>query len=725
MRRLIWLTLLLALFLPSAKAANTYYIDSVAGSDANTSTQAQSKSTPWQHVPGMLCATGAAASYSIQAGDQFIVKGGSVYHNSCFMMNTVSGNSTTSTYYGVDKTWYNGGSFTRPIMNGDLTLIPNNNGQMFNVNSYVTIDNWEITGYYWGTQPTGTYSVSGTAITCTASCTGTGAFTAAMAGLNITVGVSGSSATACDSAYVSTFNSSTSLTLNTTLTARTGSTGSCTTIANASLVFRNLHTYANQGASGDFVIFEMNQRSGQLVENLYVHGWAHAGTNAATSAGTATAFIGGGGFGTDTLHDTVVSGADTAGDYSLQTAYSWPAIAYNNYVTNAMGWNTSNTTSFHDNFVGNYNEFYCNDPFPTFSGNCNHENGFEDNGSQNLAVYNNTLTNINAGLVFWIAPYPAYTANVFNNLVYNIGGGANILDIPAPPVYNGAGTCPSGTSTIASNYCNEAGTYNFVNNTVECGTDTSLSNCQGPVGNGSAQGFTVQSMNWKNNHTINNTNAAGGCYTGSYQPVSCTYLNNINQTLAVANGQGYTSGQTYPFSPTSGGSTIVAGANLTSLASGNAVALANDTTLACSDVSNVPTCPTRTTNQRPSGTPWDSGAYMFSSGTPTAGTPTFSPVAGTYTSTQNVTITSTGATIICYNNTAASITIGGAASCPAGSTLYTSPVAVNSTQTLYAVAGGVGYLDSALATAAYTINLPTFNIILNGNVTLKGAVVLP
>lgn len=58
-------------------AAATYYVDSVTGSDANTSAQAMSRSTPWAHAPGMSGATGNAASYSTQPGDVFILKGGS------------------------------------------------------------------------------------------------------------------------------------------------------------------------------------------------------------------------------------------------------------------------------------------------------------------------------------------------------------------------------------------------------------------------------------------------------------------------------------------------------------------------------------------------------------------------------------------------------------------------------------------------------------------------
>ena len=95
-----------------------------------------------------------------------------------------------------------------------------------------------------------------------------------------------------------------------------------------------------------------------------------------------------------------------------------------------------------------------------------------------------------------------------------------------------------------------------------------------------------------------------------------------------------------------------------------------------------------------------SAAYTIVSG---AAIPTFSPVAGTYTSTQSVTISTTsGGAIICYNTTGAPHT-NGTTGCAAGSTLYSTPVSVSSTETLYAVAGGTGFTDSTVGSASYVI----------------------
>jgi hypothetical protein len=57
--------------------------------------------------------------------------------------------------------------------------------------------------------------------------------------------------------------------------------------------------------------------------------------------------------------------------------------------------------------------------------------------------------------------------------------------------------------------------------------------------------------------------------------------------------------------------------------------------------------------------------------------------------------------VICWNTTGSPAT-NGAAGCTAG-TLYTGPVAVATSETLYAVAGGTGYLDSSIGSAAYVI----------------------
>jgi len=80
-------------------------------------------------------------------------------------------------------------------------------------------------------------------------------------------------------------------------------------------------------------------------------------------------------------------------------------------------------------------------------------------------------------------------------------------------------------------------------------------------------------------------------------------------------------------------------------------------------------------------------------------TPTFSVAPGTYTTPQSVAITDTTAGVAIYYTTNGSAPTS-------SSTLYSSPIAVSSTETINAIAVGGGFGNSGVATALYTINLP-------------------
>jgi glucosylceramidase len=83
----------------------------------------------------------------------------------------------------------------------------------------------------------------------------------------------------------------------------------------------------------------------------------------------------------------------------------------------------------------------------------------------------------------------------------------------------------------------------------------------------------------------------------------------------------------------------------------------------------------------------------------TAGTPTFSPTSGTFTSTQSVTISDATSGAAIYYTTDGSIPT-------ASSTAYTKAFSVASTKTIQAIAVASGYTNSSVASATYTINLP-------------------
>ena len=94
--------------------------------------------------------------------------------------------------------------------------------------------------------------------------------------------------------------------------------------------------------------------------------------------------------------------------------------------------------------------------------------------------------------------------------------------------------------------------------------------------------------------------------------------------------------------------------------------------------------------------------------TATAGTPTFSPAGGTFSSAQTVTLYSStsGATIYYTTNGTTPST---------SSTKYTGPIAVSATETIQAIAVVSGDNNSAVGSATYTINdpvaaAPTFSL---------------
>jgi len=101
-----------------------------------------------------------------------------------------------------------------------------------------------------------------------------------------------------------------------------------------------------------------------------------------------------------------------------------------------------------------------------------------------------------------------------------------------------------------------------------------------------------------------------------------------------------------------------------------------------------------------------------SAGGATAANPTFSPGAGSYSGTQSVTLSSTtsGANI-CYTLAPAGLVVtplpNNTGGCAVG-TLYSGPVSVSSSETLYAIAGtNAAGLPSGIAQAAYTIGTTT------------------
>ena len=101
------------------------------------------------------------------------------------------------------------------------------------------------------------------------------------------------------------------------------------------------------------------------------------------------------------------------------------------------------------------------------------------------------------------------------------------------------------------------------------------------------------------------------------------------------------------------------------------------------------------------GTVIQAGAVIGGTGSvpvPDASPPTFSPLAGTYSSPQLVTLTSaTGGYSIYYTTNGSTPTTG--------STPYSAPISVSATTTIKAIATASGYTQSAVASATYTISV--------------------
>jgi hypothetical protein len=159
----------------------------------------------------------------------------------------------------------------------------------------------------------------------------------------------------------------------------------------------------------------------------------------------------------------------------------------------------------------------------------------------------------------------------------------------------------------------------------------------------------------------------------------------------------YGPAQTVTISDTTSGSTIYYTTNGTTPTTSSSVYSSAITVSATKTLEAIATAPGDTQSSV------GSAAYTINGA---AATPTFSPTAGTYASTQTVTITdaTSGASIYYTTNGTTPTT---------ASSTYSSAITVSTTETLEAIATHSGYTNSAVGSAAYTINggvsTPTFS----------------
>lgn len=138
--------------------------------------------------------------------------------------------------------------------------------------------------------------------------------------------------------------------------------------------------------------------------------------------------------------------------------------------------------------------------------------------------------------------------------------------------------------------------------------------------------------------------------------------------------------------------------------------------LACTNGDSVWLYKDSNGNVKINGSANDVGAYQLAQ--TTVATPSFSPIAGTYTGSQSVTIsTSPAGSTICYTTDGSTPTANGAGTCTHG-TAYSTPISVTVAETLKAVGSKSGLTDSAVGSAAYVINYTlTVTISSSGTVT--------
>lgn len=105
---------------------------------------------------------------------------------------------------------------------------------------------------------------------------------------------------------------------------------------------------------------------------------------------------------------------------------------------------------------------------------------------------------------------------------------------------------------------------------------------------------------------------------------------------------------------------------------------------------------------------------------PTASLPVSNPGGGIFNLSTNATLSTTStAAIICYNFTGAPAT-NGLTGCING-ILYTGPINISTTSTLYYVAGGTGYVDSGVGNVSFTILPPGgYKFVISGTGVIKG-----
>jgi hypothetical protein len=354
--------------------------------------------------------------------------------------------------------------------------------------------------------------------------------------------------------------------------------------SNSNITFNGMEmtgmTWSGDGGSfGNVEGFQLQQSTNVIISNIYAHGWTHPGAtgdtltwvvgngNSPHNAGTRV---------TGSVFDGVNSGGSGKSDSGGAT-FAIPLVD-NNIIRNMSNGLLLNANGVvHDNMIGPINPSFN----PAVHENCIEPVDGISAGTSTVYIYNNVIHDCTAvGIITQgVAPSGSNEVDYIWNNVYYVG---SVSSPPIPFQFD---------STLSPNTGSSVHAWN---NTIYAGTGTY---CMRAVNRGNGN-FNV--LDIENNHCISDQGVITLGITGN----TYTNVTNVLMSTATAATQGYTSSETYAYSPTSAtNGTVGAGTNLTSLVSASTAALTADTAYVG----------TRSTNFRPSSGAWDAGAYEFSS----------------------------------------------------------------------------------------------------------------
>jgi len=352
------------------------------------------------------------------------------------------------------------------------------------------------------------------------------------------------------------------------------------------IVFDNIEMKRGTGNSLRYISC-YEQCGYTTVQNMYLHAW-----NVTTDGNCVIlAFYGVG----NVAQQNIIDGSDASGasppGATCYAAYAGLPNMENNVIhdlaNGVVGYAAGNpapsSVDIGGNLIYNIRE----------SNGGSHPNAIEIvGGGVTYYIHDNVIHDLQAsGAETLMFGNSGETDYIWNNVFYN----NSVANAPEAPQTSGQ----TGISFTAWN------------NTIATGNGASCFHNSGQSG----AGFTAVTI--QNNHCISTASTAAD---STWAGTAATLTTNVLQTPTVASGQGYTSSETYAYSPASAnGSTVGVGTNLNGNCSGSLAGLCNVTQYACTynSTSETVTCPANSTTGRPPLGAWNVGSYQY----PTSGLP--------------------------------------------------------------------------------------------------------